>query len=353
MTTGTADPSKPSSREEVVGPLDTSGRDGGEDDARPLVVAVDVGATNLRLAFVRGTELGEVVTLRTSDLELDPATGITCSLARLIADAAGDARLRPAAVGVAVATDVAREGIVHPRPFGLPRGTVLRDGLEAALGIPVVVANDANMAALGELRAGAGRGYGDFVVVTLGTNVGGGIVIDGKVVVGAHGGAGELGLLQIPAPRPGSGPTGPTVPRDDADGVVFTKPGRGCALLEDVVGGAALARSSADVDEPSSDGVFARAAAGDRRARAAVRRAVEGWALLIADVVAILDPEFILLSGVLVEHAVEVIDSVRRRAAELVGFPVPDIRVGELGAAAGLVGAAIAAGDLAGVGEER
>lgn len=69
--------------------------------------------------------------------------------------------------------------------------------LEALLGFPVKVGNDANVAALGEMWKGGGRGTKNLIVVTLGTGVGGGIIVDGKIVVGAHGAAGEIGHAAI------------------------------------------------------------------------------------------------------------------------------------------------------------
>lgn len=65
--------------------------------------------------------------------------------------------------------------------------------LEQALKLPVKVANDANVAALGEMWAGSGRGTENLIMVTLGTGVGGGIIVDGKIVAGAHGAGGEIG----------------------------------------------------------------------------------------------------------------------------------------------------------------
>lgn len=332
--------------------FETRRQDGGTHSTPDVVVAADAGATHLRLALVHGTELGPVALRRTADVERDAAAGIAPALCRLVKELADADGVRPAALGIAVAADVGPLGLVRSRPFGLPRGDVLRETLESTLSMPVIVANDANMAALGELHAGAGRGHRDFVLITLGTNIGGGIVIDGKVVVGAHGGAGELGNLQIPAPRGRPGSADAAEIEGDAGGPGYARPARGCALLESVVGGAALARSSTDPAEPSSDGVFVRAAAGDRRARAAVRRAIEGWALLVANVVALVDPEVIVLSGGMVEDAAGVIDDLRRRAAELVGF-TPDIRIGELGSSAGLIGAAIAARELLGAPDAR
>ena len=73
----------------------------------------------------------------------------------------------------------------------------VRDEMAAALGMAVAVANDANVAALGEMWQGGGKGYENVVMVTLGTGVGGGIIVGGKVISGAHGYGGEIGHMCI------------------------------------------------------------------------------------------------------------------------------------------------------------
>jgi glucokinase len=73
----------------------------------------------------------------------------------------------------------------------------LADWLEAKTGLPTVVANDANCAAMGEAWLGAGRNYHDFILLTLGTGVGGAIIVDRKLFLGRHGAAGELGLITL------------------------------------------------------------------------------------------------------------------------------------------------------------
>ncbi len=73
----------------------------------------------------------------------------------------------------------------------------VRETLEGLTGLKVKVGNDANVAALGEMYAGGGKGYNSIVAVTLGTGVGGGVVIDGKIVCGANGAGGEIGHIHV------------------------------------------------------------------------------------------------------------------------------------------------------------
>ena len=102
-----------------------------------------------------------------------------------------------AGVGVGAPGPVDGKGIVH-RAVNLGWGTFsIKDTLEDLLNMPVMAGNDANVAALGEMWMGGGQGYRDLVVVTLGTGVGGGIIIDGKMLTGAAGAGGEIGHIHV------------------------------------------------------------------------------------------------------------------------------------------------------------
>lgn len=100
-------------------------------------------------------------------------------------------------VGVGAPGPIDSEGIVH-RAVNLGWGTFsVKDELEELLNMPVMAGNDANVAALGEMWMGGGRGYKDLIVVTLGTGVGGGIINNGKILTGALGAAGEIGHIHV------------------------------------------------------------------------------------------------------------------------------------------------------------
>ena len=107
------------------------------------------------------------------------------------------------AVGVGAAGFVDPSGTVIFAPHLSWRDEPLQAVLAARLGLPVLVDNDANTAAHAEMRFGAGRGHRQALCVTLGTGIGGALVLDGGVVRGAHGIAGEFGHMQVvPEGRP-------------------------------------------------------------------------------------------------------------------------------------------------------
>ena len=100
-------------------------------------------------------------------------------------------------VGVGVPGPVTADGTVHTCP-NLGWGVMnVSDTMSALLGVPVAAGNDANVAALGEMWKGGGEGYQDVVMVTLGTGVGGGIIVEGKILSGSTGAAGEIGHIHV------------------------------------------------------------------------------------------------------------------------------------------------------------
>ncbi len=106
-------------------------------------------------------------------------------------------RERIAGVGVGVPGPVDSYGVVH-EAVNLGWGDLdVNDRFEKLLGVPVVAGNDANVAALGEMWKGGGEGHKDVVAVTLGTGVGGGIIVDGKLVSGSTGSGGEIGHMHL------------------------------------------------------------------------------------------------------------------------------------------------------------
>lgn len=102
-----------------------------------------------------------------------------------------------AGVGIGVPGPVDNEGIIH-KAANLGWGVFsIKDTLEEIINLPVMAGNDANVAALGEMWKGGAHGYDDVVMVTLGTGVGGGVIIKGKIVNGSTGAAGEIGHIHV------------------------------------------------------------------------------------------------------------------------------------------------------------
>lgn len=152
--------------------------------------------------------------------------------------------------------------------------------LSLQLGHPVLIENDVNVAALGELHYGLGRGHSDFVYVAVGTGIGMGIIGGGRLVRGAHGAAGEIGFLPFGAD-----------PLDPATRV------RG-ALEEETAGDAIVRRYQQSTGKDCSPrDIFLAAAAGDSSAVATIDTEARWIAAALAAVNAVLDPELVVLGG--------------------------------------------------------
>ena len=194
--------------------------------------------------------------------------------------------------------------------------------LAARLGVPVALLNDARAFTLAESRMGAAAGCPTVVCLTLGTGVGGGVVVDGRLRFGPSGRAGELGhqVIEVGGPPCGCG-------------------NRGC--VEAFAAGAALCRLGG---RDSPEAVFAAAAAGDARAAEAVRSVVGRLAVGIANLVTVLWPERVVVGGG-VAAAGEVLFGPLRAAvaasAPLVDPDAYEIVPAALGRFAGAIGAAL------------
>lgn len=199
---------------------------------------------------------------------------------------------RASGVGISIPGVITRDGGIA-MIVNLPwlEGRPLRPALEARLGCPVALANDANCFTLSEATDGAAVGAEVVFGVILGTGVGGGLVVDGRVLVGANATAGEWG--HNPWPTPG------------ADGVPCAcgRFAQGC--VETWLNGAALARDYAALggEAATAADIGARAAAGEARAAEAVARYAGRLAQALGAVINLVDPDAIVLGGGLSEIA--------------------------------------------------
>jgi glucokinase len=176
------------------------------DQKKNYVVGVDIGGTNCRAAVIEHSE-GKIVarSLNIPSRAMDGENYTAQQVVEAVTQALENANLTLASVaGIGVAVP----GLVKPDEgkilwapnfYGQWRGVYLAKPIQEALRVPVFLGNDANLATLGEFTYGIGRGTEHLVMITLGTGVGGGVIIDGKLMTGATGGAGELGHTFVAA----------------------------------------------------------------------------------------------------------------------------------------------------------
>jgi fructokinase len=207
-----------------------------------------------------------------------------------------------ASVGIGIpGTIVAATGLVKNANSTWLIGQPLGRDVEAALGRPVRFANDANCFALSEAIDGAGAGQGTVFGVILGTGVGGGIAIGGRILVGANAIAGEWGHNPLPAPEPDEQP-GPPCYCGRSGCIETFLSGPGLAADHRRHGGGAM----------ESAAIAAGAAVGDAACRATLDRYAERLARALAGVINLLDPDVIVLGGGL-SSLVDLYEEVPRR----------------------------------------
>lgn len=306
------------------------------------VLAADFGGTHLRAAVV--DENGQVLARdeRPTPTEATAAS-VTAEIVSLLRSVAPGPGAAPSAVCIATAGLVDADAgrvILAPNIPGF-RNLPLTEPVAAALGMPAFIENDASAAALGEFRFGAGRGLRHLLHATLGTGIGGGLVIDRRLYRGAKGLAGEIGHIVID----------PSGPRCNCGS-------RGC--LEALVSGVAFAQRArrllakgksprlaaiAAGREPNGRDLLVAAQEGDTAAEAEIRNGGHVLGLGLGSLVNVLNPDAVTLSGGLLGMGEMLLGPMRDALSSLAYGPASGTKVllSELGDDAGLLGAAAVA----------
>jgi glucokinase len=335
--------------------MSVTGTDGGnsvEAATRPLWLGVDVGGTNIKWGLVddggRVWHRNQLPTLA----DRPPAVAVD----RVVA-----------AIDVGLATlnlrraDIRGLGLATPGTMDIPAGMILeppnlpgwrffpiRDALATASGLPVAFANDANAAAFGEHWAGSGAKLDNLLLLTLGTGVGGGVLVNGGTLDGTHSYGGECGHIIInPDPaarRCGCGRTGHLEAYASATALV--------KRCEEALAGGRTSSLRARAGEPAGLSALAiaqEAGAGDGLARELVLETALYLGIGLATLIHVLDPAVVLLGGAMdfggesSPLGREFLEKIRHEVALRV-FPdlagKTTIRFASLGGDAGFIGAA-------------
>ena len=310
---------------------------------RECVLGMDVGGTKIAVAAVDAG--GEVLIEESFPSPSQDGEEKVETFKALVGQEWGkylESGLRVRAVGIAAAGYILREeGILTEAPNIAWRNAPLRKIAAEATGLPAVLDNDANGAAAGERFVGATRGMDNSVYLTLGTGVGGGVYVDGKLLRGHRGMAGELGHIVI-----------------DPNGPLCGCGNRGC--LETLASGTALGHEGVGLARKNPDTVLLKMADGDpeaitgrmvaeaaRQGDVAALRAFKIWSgylgLGIVSLIHVFDPEVVVLGGGVSNSGDLFIDDVRQAVSER-GIPalvegIP-ILLSEFRGEAGVIGAA-------------
>jgi glucokinase len=305
----------------------------------PQALGIDIGGTKIAAGVVTGD--GQVLDrTRVPTPPDDEAATLAALLA--VADELSARNPRVEAIGLGAAGLVEWPGgNARWAPHNTYRRLELRRLLHERTGLPTVVDNDANAAAWAEARFGAGAGSDDLVLVTVGTGIGGGLVLGGHLYHGVHGFAGELGHLIV-----------------DPDGDLCACGNHGC--LEAMASGSTLGRlgreaAAADPggrlavlagrpDLVSGEVVFAAAAEGDKAALALFERVGYWLGVGIASLVTVFDPDLVVVGGGVAATGELLLAPARASFERYVHArphrDLPPVVPARLGPDAGLVGAA-------------
>jgi glucokinase len=252
-----------------------------------LLIGIDIGGTNLRAALVNHS--GIIIERRRCASRIEEGRDVFCLrlLAEIAAlkDYAALQGKQVAAVGIGVPGLIGRDGLVHSsvnmRPLD---GFNLADSVRSGSGVPVFSANDANVAALGEQRFGAGRNYSSCMVVTIGTGLGSGLILNGRLWTGSGGFAAEFGHVTV-----------------EPEGLPCPCGNRGC--LEQYVSAGALLRyareriSSKSADLLSAEQVADLAKTGDSGARSAFDQLGYWLGIALASLANTLNLQAVIIGG--------------------------------------------------------
>lgn len=294
-----------------------------------LILAIDIGGTAVKLGLV--DLKGNLHARAEESVCFDGyQTPILTTVVRAAAHFLRQTNASVCGVGVSATGQIdARTGTVIGTNGKIPgyEGAPIRAALEDALHLETHVLNDANAAALGECFAGRAKGVEHVLMVTLGTGVGGGLVLGGKIYLGARGIAGELGHFPIDRAQPPC-PCG----------------GRGC--FESYASTTALVRLARETTGESAltgRDVFSRAQVGDAVMLALLDRWIDDIAAGLSGLIHIFNPEMVLIGGGVSAQEALLMEPLRQRT---LARTMPRFREGlslcaaSLGNDAGLIGAA-------------
>lgn len=306
-----------------------------------LTVGIDIGGTKIAAGVV--DESGQILARKRVATAGRDAETVEKTVSDLVKQLQGDFDIEAIGIGAAGFVDEKRSRVNFAPNLGW-RDEPLRMAVESETGLPVVVENDANAAAWGEYRFGAGKGSDYLVAITVGTGIGGGIIIEGSMYRGRWGAAAEFGHLSVdPGGRPcGCGNRG-----------CWEQYASGNALVREARYLASERRSEAETMLDLGDGtpegvqgvhITKAAREGDPVALAAFDFVSRWLGQGMADVAAILDPECFVIGGGVSEAGDILLGSTVRAFTESVTGrdhrAMPKVVVASLGNAAGLVGAA-------------
>jgi glucokinase len=319
---------------------------------KPIFVGLDVGGTNIKLGMV--DDAGQTLAYHTMPTRQERGAEDACQrMAEAVRQMIDEASVASA--------DIVRAGIATPGPMDIPAGMILRPGnlpgwwdfpirdrMSHHLGVPVAFANDANAAAYGEYWRGAGEKYNSLVLLTLGTGIGGGIIVGDTLIEGEHSCGSECGHILVnpaeDAPMDSLGKRGSLESYTNASAVT-DRALRALANVSDTP----LARRVAARETITPRIIAEEADRGDQVARQVIMETAYWLAIGIVSLIHTIDPDAVLLGGAMTfggddsPLGREFIETIRKEVRPRLLEPLREtvkIEFATLGGDAGYIGAA-------------
>lgn len=303
-------------------------------------IGIDIGGTKIAGALVDAN--GNILQESKVPSPADSADGLVAAVVDLVQDLSLNRSILGVGVAAAGFIDAAAANVIYAPNLNW-RNEPLKNRLQSKIDFPVVIENDANAAGWAEYRYGAGRGYKHMTMLTIGTGVGGAIIVDGRVLRGGFGVAGELGHMRVvPDGLPcGCGQNGCL--ESYGSGTALLKSARALANSADPAG-ARLRELEATAGELSGAQVYQAIVEGDPGALRLLEQLGTHLGRAIASLSAILDPEVVVIGGGVSAAGELLLGPIRdayERNLPARGFrPELELKVAELVNDAGVVGAA-------------
>lgn len=307
--------------------------------AAQYVFGIDLGGTTVKMGLFNVA--GEVLD------KWEIKTNKEDNGAKILPDIAASVKEKIAEKNLAM-DDIVGAGMGVPGPVK-DDGTVVKcanlgwgvfnveEELKGLLGMPVKAGNDANVAALGEMWQGGGKGHDDVVMVTLGTGVGGGIIVNEKIIAGNHGAGGEIGHMKVDYNETavcGCGKTGCLEQYSSATGIV--------RIANKILEAKAVPSLLRDLDEITCKDIFDYAKEEDAVATECVETLGNYLGTALANVACVADPEVIVIGGGVSRAGDILIDTVKKHFVKNAFHACreTEFTIATLGNDAGIFGAA-------------
>jgi glucokinase len=307
-----------------------------------LTIGVDIGGTKMLGGVVDSA--GDVLVQTRRDTPADDPAETVARIAEVVKELSSAHPIDAVGIGAAGWIDAARSTVLFA-PNLAWRNEPLRDKISQAVGVPVVVENDGNVAAWAEFQFGAAHDANDSMALfTVGTGIGGALIIHGELVRGAHGIAGEMGHTVLVADGLPCGCGRRGCVEQYASGKALVRLARAGALDKPDDAGRLLALAGGVLDRINGPMVTRAARDGDPVALAAFDRIGHWLGIAMADCVQVVDPQVIVVGGGVIDAGELLLNPARRgfegALAQRGRLPVAEIRGALMGNVAGVVGAA-------------